>query len=110
MSKKEYTFTSANMGDVAVYIVGDYRDDSKDVQVDVDNHSKMFEEIDGGGVDDIIKWLIEVGVEFESDRSMKFNHRYIASVMIDRDTTEQELLDDAASWTDEEIKTWKEYL
>lgn len=110
MSKKSYTFTSMNMGDVTVDVVGSYSDGEKDIAVEVGSNYKEFNEIDGGSADDIINWLLEVGVKFESDRSMRFNSYYISSVMIDEDSTEYSLLDMASQWTDEDIANWKEYL
>ena len=107
---KTYTFTSKNKGDIEVSITGEYRDGCKDLEVYADGMTKEFEEIDGGSADDIIDWLLEIGVEFESDRAMYFNKSYIASVMCDEDTTEQELLNESGTWTDDKIATWKKYL
>lgn len=107
MSKKSYKFNSANMGIVNVDVVGLYRDGEKDLVVEVGAEYHEFSEIDAGAADDIINWLLSLGVEFESDRSMKFSSWYISSVMLDEDLTEEQLIDMADKWTDEEIAGWK---
>lgn len=110
MSATNYVFTSANKGDVTVSISGHYVDGCVDVDVDVDGVDyRVFDEIDAGGVDDIIEWLISIGVEFESMRSMWFNAHYISAVMIDHDATEPQLLDEAANLTDEKLEQWRKW-
>ena len=52
---------------------------------------------------------MDKGVEFESDRSLWLNLNYVEQVMIDRSKTEKQLLDYAASMTDEELKKWREF-
>ena len=111
MSATNYVFTSANKGDVTVSLSGHYVDGCVDVDVDVNGDDyREFSEIDAGCVDEIFEWLIEIGVEFESVRSMWFNWHYIASVMIDHDATEAQLLDEAASISEERLARWRDLI
>lgn len=98
-----YAFESKNMGTVEIRVTGEYRESSaKDIDVFFEGGDRSWEEIDDA--DEIMQWLVDSGVEFESDRSMAFNRAYIQSVLIDGDAAELELLDAAAAWTDEEIE------
>ena len=107
-----YRFASMNKGTVEVSVVGEYRDSwCKDIDVSYEymdggertgaGYGMEFEEIDDADI--IIQWLVDEGVEFESERSMAFNRMYIQEVLIDQDATAEELLDMAASWTSEDI-------
>lgn len=109
MSRTHYSFESANKGTVEVSVTGEYDGACKDIEVcyaadTPEGHignDASFEETDDA--EDVIGWLVSEGVEFESRRSMAFSRDYIQHVMIERDMTERELLDEAASWTDEQI-------
>lgn len=110
---KEYTFASANMGDVTFSVCGEYVDGCKDLAVTVENPGgtelyREFDEIDGGGADEVFEWLVSEGVEFESLRSMCFNSNVVASVLLDGDSTVERELDKAANWTEGELKEWRE--
>ncbi|MEG0323791.1 MAG: hypothetical protein RR619_07325 [Raoultibacter sp.] len=107
-TKTHYEFVSANKGTVTVDVTGEYRDRCKDLAVEVDGAYKEFDEIDGGSADDVINWIVREGVEFEGTRSMWFNAHYIASVMLDGDATEQEILDEAAAMTEQGLADWRE--
>ena len=102
MSKREYTFTSANKGDVNVAIVGEYHDGCRDIEVSFgdwsDLHEERFDEIDDADL--VMNWLAENGVKFESKRSALFNRYYIQSVMIDGDATETSLVAEIAAMDD----------
>lgn len=108
---KAYTFESANMGDVVITISGEYIDGSVDLEASIDstNDYREWTEVDPGSVDEVFEWLLDKGVEFESARSLWFNVHYVADVMIDRCTTETQLLDKAAAKTAEELKEWREF-
>lgn len=106
--EKTYRFESVNMGTVSVSVVGEWRDGSKDLQVEVGDSCTEFDEIDGGSAEDVIMWLLREGVEFESTRSMWYNSHYIGEVMLDGAATEAQILDDAANKTDDELARWRE--
>lgn len=109
MRSKTYAFSTENKGDVTVSIVGEWRDGGVDIAVDVDGKGyNEWSEADGGVSSEIIEWLLGEGVEFESTRSMWFNAHYIEQVMIDRTRTEDELLDAAASMSDDSLERWRE--
>ena len=97
-----YRFESKNAGAVEISVTGDYANGCKDIDVSCATGDGEFVETDDA--DEIMQWLVDEGVEFESDRSMAFNRAYIQSVLIDGDATEAGLLDDAAAWTEEEIE------
>lgn len=97
-----YSFESANKGTIEITVSGEYRDHfAKDIDVAYNGNSRSFEECDDA--DEIIQWLVDEGVRFESMRSCAFNRAYIQNVLIERDMTERELLDRAAMWTDADI-------
>lgn len=96
-----YRFESANAGTVEISVTGDYDNGCKDIDACFVGGDHSWLEADDA--DEIMQWLVDQGVEFESDRSMAFNRAYIQSVLIDGDATEAGLLDEAASWTEEEI-------
>lgn len=110
-SPKTYVFETANEGDVTITISGEYVGGCVDMEADISGTGDYREwtEIDGGSVEEIFEWLMDKGVEFESDRSLWFNLNYVEQVMIDRSKTEDQLLDYAASMTDEELKKWREF-
>ena len=110
-SLKTYVFETANEGDVTITISGEYVDGCVDMKVDISGTGDYREwtEIDGGSVEEIFEWLMDKGVEFESDRSLWLNLNYVEQVMIDRSKTEEQLLDYVASMTDEELKKWREF-
>ena len=108
-SRMHYKFESANKGVVEVNVTGEYDGICKDIDVSyamdtpeghIGNDASFVETDDA---EEIIDWLLAEGVEFESRRSMAFNKAYIQNVMIERDMTESQLLDEAAAWTDEDI-------
>lgn len=104
-----YRFESANKGTIEVSVTGEYRDSlAKDIDVSYAGGDRSFEECDD--VDEIIQWLVDEGVEFESMRSCAFNRAYIASVLIDGDETEQSLLDKAVRWTDADVATKLQFI
>ena len=107
---RKYAFESANMGTVEFHVDGEWVGGGKDVSVMVGTLCREFADIDGGGVDEIFQWLVDSGVEFESDRSLWFNHQYVASVMIDGDATQAQLLDEAATKSAEYLADWKEWM
>lgn len=96
------------MGTVSVSVVGEWRDGSKDLQVEVGDACTTFEEIDGGSAEDVIVWLLREGVEFDSTRSMWFNAHYIGEVMLDGTATEGQIVDDAAKKSDDDLRRWRE--
>jgi hypothetical protein len=110
-SPKTYVFETANEGDVTITISGEYVGGCVDMEADISGTGDYREwtEIDGGSVEEIFEWLMDKGVEFESDRSLWLNLNYVEQVMIDRSKTEDQLLDYAASMTDEELKKWREF-
>lgn len=92
MSKDSYKFES-NMGTVEVYATADYEDGCRDIEVRIPHEAEcVFREVDGAAAEEIVEWMQEIGVEFESDKIEWFVTRYIWSVMLDQDTTESELL------------------
>ena len=104
MMGREYKFDDAHGELVWVEVVGEYVDGGVDLSAGHhggDGNTEWFYECDDADV--VIQWLVDEGVEFESDRSMAFNRAYIQHVLIEGDATEAELLDEAACWTDEEI-------
>lgn len=108
---KEYRFDSVNSGTVTITVTGEYRDGCKDVSVEVEGTGayREFEDVDGGSADEMFQWLLDKGVEFESNRSLWFNVHYVASVLLDGDATEGQLLDQAANLTDEECDDYREF-
>lgn len=110
-SLKTYVFETANEGDVTITISCEYVDGCVDMKADISGTGDYREwtEIDGGSVEEIFEWLMDKGVEFESDRSLWLNLNYVEQVMIDRSKTEEQLLDYVASMTDEELKKWREF-
>lgn len=103
MATRNYSFETANGLTVDVSVYGVYIDGGKDITVlavsDQHDDSRDFEEVHDA--DEIMGWLTECGAVFESARSFAFNKRYIESVLIDEDMDEAELLDEAATWSDE---------
>ena len=110
-SPMTYVFKTANEGDVTITISSEHVGGCVDVEADISGTGDYREwaEIDGGSVEEIFEWLMDQGVEFESDRSLWFNLNYVEQVMIDRSKTEDQLHDYAASMTDEELKKWREF-
>lgn len=110
-SPKTYVFETANEGDVTITISGEYVGGCVDMEAGISGTGDYREwtEIDGGSVEEIFEWLMDKGVEFENDRSLWLNLNYVEQVMIDRSKTEDQLLDYAASMTDEELKKWREF-
>lgn len=106
---KTYVFESANKGDITIMNSGEYIDGSVDMAVEISETGdyEEFKEIDEGGVDDVLFWLISKGVEFCSPRSMWFNYFYIADVMISGSWTEAQCLDEAAMQTDEKLERFR---
>lgn len=101
----EYIFESDGTGTVWVEVVGEYVDGSVDICASHqagEGGDEWFYECDDA--DEIMAWLVSQGVEFESRRSMAFNRAYIQHVLIEGDATLDELLDEAAGWTDEQIE------
>lgn len=110
-SPKTYVFETANEGDVTITVSGEYVGGCVDMEAGISGTGDYREwtEIDGGSVEEIFEWLMDKGVEFENDRSLWLNLNYVEQVMIDRSKTEDQLLDYAASMTDEELKKWREF-
>lgn len=110
-SPKTYVFETVNEGDVTIAISSEHVGGCVDVEAGISGTGDYREwtEIDGGSIEEIFEWLMDKGVEFESDRSLWFNLNYVEQVMIDRSKTEDQLLDYAASMTDEELKKWREF-
>lgn len=105
---KRYAFESANMGTVEIDVFGEYRDGyEKDMNVCHAGNDRDFTTDDA---DAVMQWLVDEGVEFESDRSMAFNRAVIQSVLIDRDETVEHLLDQAAGWTEAEIESKLQFI
>lgn len=103
MSERYYKFETKNMGTAEIWVCGEYRDEyAKDFDAIVGDIEKNFEEIDDGEI--IIGWMLDNGVEFESDKSMCFNAFYVTEVMAIREMTEEQALDEAAKWTDGYVK------
>ena len=106
---REYRFESKNAGTVCVTVTGEYRDHwAKDIDVSCATGDGEFVECDDA--DEIMQWLVDEGVEFESDRSMAFNRAYIQSALIDGDRNGAELLDEAAAWTDGDIARMLQFI
>lgn len=100
---KTYKFESANKGTIEVTVTGDYRGNfCKDIDVTYCENDATFEECDDA--DEIMQWLVNEGVQFATPHSAAFNRAYIQQVLIDGDTTENELLDDAANWTEKDVE------
>lgn len=97
---KTYVFKARN-ATVEISATGDYVNGCKDIDASFDGGDRSWEEVDDA--DEIIQWLVDCGVGFESDRSMAFNRAYVQHVLIEGDATEAELLDEAAAWTDADI-------
>lgn len=110
-SPKTYVFETANEGDVTITISGEHVGGFVDMEAGISGTGDYREwtEIDGGSVEEIFEWLMDKGVEFETDRSLWLNLNYVEQVMIDRSKTEKQLLDYAASMTDKELKKWREF-
>lgn len=110
-SPKTYVFETTNEGDVTITISNEHVGGCVDVEAGISGTGDYREwtEIDGGSVEEIFEWLMDKGVEFESDRSLWLNLNYVEQVMIDRSKTEDQLHDYAASMTDEELKKWREF-
>ena len=108
---KNYTFESANKGDIEITISGEYVEGSVDLEATIidTNAYREWSEVDPGGVDEVFEWLIDQGVDFENDRSLWFNVHYVADVMIDGFCTEAQLLDKAAAMSAEELKKWRDF-
>ena len=108
---KTYIFETVNKGDVTISISGEYIDGCVDIEAEISSTGdyREWSEIDAGGVDEIFEWLMDRGVEFESDRSLWFNFHYVADVMIDRFCSEQKLLDEAAAKSSEELERWRDF-
>lgn len=108
---KKYTFESQNKGNIEFSIVGEYSyAKAYDIEVTIEESGEieLFEEMDGGSVEDMFAWLIDQGVEFESDFSLWFNVHYVASVMIDGDSTKEKLLDQVEKMTIAEVTEWRQ--
>jgi hypothetical protein len=97
---KTYVFKARN-ATVEISATGDYANGCKDIDASFDGGDRSWEEVDDA--DEIIQWLVDCGVEFESDRSMAFNRAYVQHVLIEGDATEAELLYEATAWTDADI-------
>lgn len=95
-----YRFETSK-GTVEISVSGEYDNGCKDVDVSYEGADRTFEECDDA--DEIIQWLVDEGVKFESMRSCAFNKAYIQHVLIEEDATEQQLLNEAAMWTDADI-------
>lgn len=111
---KRYRFALADGRSVEASVVGGYRGSTrKDIDVMVEGLAEVLhlEEVDGGSAgEEVVNWLLAKGCEFESDRSMWFNAHYIDWVMCDHEHTEDSLLDRAASLSEDEIRSWKEWV
>ncbi|MEG1245257.1 hypothetical protein [Gordonibacter sp.] len=108
---KKYEFESANKGTIEFVITGEYVDGGKDIEarIGATDESREWAEADGGTVDEMFEWLIDKGVEFESARGLYFNTQYVASVMLDGDATQQDILRSAGEKTDEDLAKWREF-
>ncbi len=108
-SPKTHIFETANKGDVTITISDEYVDGCVDMEAEISTTGdyREWSEIDGGGVNEIFEWLMDKGVKFESDRSLWFNVHYVEQVMIDRSKTQDQLLDDAANVTAEDLEKWR---
>ena len=105
---RTYRFETANSGECRITIVGDYVDGMKDVAVECGDLYREFDEADGGSCDEIFEWLIDNGVEFESNRSLWFNFHYAAE-MIDGELDVNRLLDEAAAMSSDELSDWVDF-
>lgn len=83
---KAYEFESVNKGTIHVEITGHYTDGCVDISAwsDADALTMYRDFFDTDDADEVMVWLAEQGVIFESPRSAYFNKSYIQSVMIDR--------------------------
>lgn len=97
---KTYVFKARN-ATVEISATGDYANGCKDIDASFDGGDRSWEETDDA--DEIIQWLVDEGVEFESDRSMAFNRAYIQHVLIDGDADQWEVMDMSERWTDEDV-------
>lgn len=106
-----YIFETANKGDVTISISGEYVDGCVDLEAEISGTGdyREWSEVDPGGAEEVFEWLLDRGVEFESDRSLWFNFHYVADVMIDRCCSEQKLLDKAAAKSNEELGKWRDF-
>lgn len=110
MNKNTYRFESENKGTIEICISGEYVDGCKDLTVEICGIGVLneFDDIDAGMVDEVFQWLIDFGVEFESNRSLYFNYHHVASVMLDEDTTSITLIKRVAMLDDDYIVGWRE--
>ena len=108
---RQYEFESANMGDVEFNVSGEYHNGECDIDVCISktNAYREWDELDSEGVTEIFEWLISEGVEFASTRALWLNVHYVASVMVDADSTESEVLDAAAAMTAEGLREWRAF-
>lgn len=110
MSEGTYRFESENKGTIEICISGEYADGCKDLTAEICGTGELeeFADLDGGMAEDVFQWLIDRGVEFESDRSLYFNCHYVASVMLDSDSTSTALIKRVAELDDEYVSDWRE--
>lgn len=102
MADKTYTFVSANKGEILITVDGEYQFGTKDISIDV--NGELYTTIwDTDDAADVINWLTENGVRFESNRSMTANCWYVQGVLIDGDMSAEDVWDQIAAMTDEEI-------
>lgn len=104
-----YKFETTNMGVVELSIVGEYTDGTKDVDAFIEGNSghKVFYETDDAY--EVFEWLITMGVEFESDKTLWFNVHYLESVMIDGDVTRGDLLHELSVHDSNFFTEWRGY-
>ena len=103
-----YSFVSKNGYTVEFSVTGEYDGMCKDLWVVYskegpdgrEGNDRTFDEIDAGSVDDVLEWLDDEGVEFESGRTRRFNKAVVASCMLVDDATLDELLDEFAAEED----------
>lgn len=112
MSKEhEFAFASTSGGDIYVTVTGENIDGTKDLDVTIGEtgKTKEFDGIDGGGAGEVFDWLIENGVEFDSDKELYLYEHYVSSVMLDGDETAHGLLVKIRELGSEGLADWRRY-
>ena len=101
---KRYEFCAKDGSTIEVEVIGEYRTGEKDLYARIYNDEReVSNEFEAAMADEIMEWLLENGVKFESRRSAAFNHEVIDQVLIYNEATVDELLSECANWTDEQI-------
>lgn len=107
---KSYKFREKDAVVFEIFVGGEYRDGTKDIDVVIGSTGVCgyFNQIACCDIDDIFKWLDSQNISYDSKRSKLFDYKYIMSVVLDENATEEEIVKEVAAWTDDEIDSWHE--